>query len=517
MEGERVTTKRYALGVVVSATCLVTGVLWWDRVNQAVRAEDVAACLAAGVERKWVTDWAEPPTNTVTAWARASDLARAAGLLQDALTDADVIYLDAGTWGDETNGMDMRVVYTWDGPIYQTNTHRYTHLDLTAPHSALVMGLALADRVVTNGGRFGVTTNSGASGTNFPLYAFAQVTTNFMEDWPYSPLTVEVEPAYSSFTNLTGGFNSWWERAGFGGVPYWLADVERIVSTNAGAFDHWGMSTNDVRGRYTIETRNLAQLRGLATNMLRTIQFNPTTPGTGYVYTANDGLVMAHPVGTIGPGNSSFVDGYFLSVGILENENGLDYIPFPAFAGGHAVNYIVGVPLNEGALELGLYRRVRLYAVFQASTPYCIEHTRLSNGTFYQTRTDANHANLYGWDVELCPAVSEPWPNPLSPSEVYPSFLSTNLVWTLVGDVSNPTSMPSFYIGCAYTNPFTVDNLRRPEWGYDYSDGTNVLQEWFWYEERRITHTALVIDWDFKVFGDEEYTPIETNRPAWMP
>ena len=43
--------KRYALGVLVSSTCIISGVLWYDRARPEIRAEDVAACIAAGVER----------------------------------------------------------------------------------------------------------------------------------------------------------------------------------------------------------------------------------------------------------------------------------------------------------------------------------------------------------------------------------------------------------------------------------------------------------------------------------
>jgi hypothetical protein len=44
-------------------------------------------------------------------------------------------------------------------------------------------------------------------------------------------------------------------------------------------------------------------------------------------------------------------------------------------------------------------------------------------------------------------------------------------------------------------------------------------QQHYYYRncETRITHSALVIDWDFKLFGSTPYVPIETNRPAWIP
>jgi hypothetical protein len=95
-------------------------------------------------------------------------------------------------------------------------------------------------------------------------------------------------------------------------------------------------------------------------------------------------------------------------------------------------------------------------------------------------------------------------------------YLTTNQVWTLVGDVINPTTNVVFTIG--------PDDLLAAGYFGDTPPLAAILTdpsgESRFYARRcetRIVHSALVIDWDFKVFGDEEYVPIETNRPAWLP
>jgi hypothetical protein len=115
------TLRQYALGVVISSTCIIGGVLWYDRANPDIRAEDIAACIGAGAERKWVTDWL-PSTNIVTSTIKSSDILKACSLLRDAITHANVIYLDAGTWSDDGLDMNYSPTFTNSSWAFVTNT-----------------------------------------------------------------------------------------------------------------------------------------------------------------------------------------------------------------------------------------------------------------------------------------------------------------------------------------------------------------------------------------------------------
>jgi hypothetical protein len=110
-------------------------------------------------------------------------------------------------------------------------------------------------------------------GTNMPLYsALGQ-----------GPADI------AAFKGLIEDKNSWWKYAGFGDVPYKLLDAETISG----------------RGRYTIETKNLDQIRALATNMFRTVQFNFPVTGSNYVFSGGTGTNIHYQVYSLDP-----MDGY---------------------------------------------------------------------------------------------------------------------------------------------------------------------------------------------------------------
>ena len=630
------TIKRYALGVVVSTTCLVTGVLWYTRTNPDIRAEDVAACIAAGVERKWVTDWVEPPTNTVTAWMKASDLEQAADLLREALTDADVIYLDAGTWAD--GGLDMSYNLRYSGQCWELKTNSPVwdrrYIQLRTPDSTFVNGVALADRamaVVTVTNSVTITTNQAyaihtnlvivaQTNTTGPTWADAGRTNGTVFRWngsayedretsypdfPWEPISTSGETAHiweyfwywetgtgspagtyyplyldagqtgtveiawadtytitplittttivtsvyggtnlplylvgpadvAAFTELVGGTNSWWAYAGFGGIPYYLQDVE----------------VNGARGRYTVETRNLAQIRALATNLVRTVDYDfaaAVTNRTLNGYTVNestnnnyiaydldeDAAYDALPGLILGAETTNAAS---TIVGVMASEDGVvatyenSGSPFTL---GTMYAYQnrqcrFSPTLPAAALTNGYIARLRVYVAAETRSPYeydCATNTTAS--TIEDVTFGENSGQTYGWDVDFGAAFTGVLPSQLEPPNEPPGhpageptvdvgYLTTNQIWTLVGDVANPTTNVVFVIG-------PDDLLAASDFGDTpplveiATDGSGEARFYARRCETRIVHSALVIDWNFKVFGSAPYVPIETNRPAWMP
>jgi hypothetical protein len=238
------TLKRYALGVLVSSTCIISGVLWFDRTNPDIRAEDVAACIAAAVERNYVQTWVTPASNVVTSTMRVSDLGRATQVFRSAIANSDVIYLDAGTWSDDGLDMAWRLTFT-NTPCWQLRTNTIVRLGTTfywqdvvmhAHETATLNGIAIADKA-----------QPVAAGTNFLL----RTALGFAPDVP-------------AFTNMMNGTNSWWQAKGFGTNCYFIDGLENSTG----------------RVRYTVETRNLDDIRRLATNMFRTVDFNFPVTGT---------------------------------------------------------------------------------------------------------------------------------------------------------------------------------------------------------------------------------------------
>jgi hypothetical protein len=806
-----VNVKRYALGVVVSATCIVGGVLWYDRVLPSITGEDVAACIAAGVERKWVTDWVEPPTNTVTAWMRASDLEKAADLLRDALMNANVIYLDPDTWSD--GGPDMSVGLAYAGQSWSLVTNYYVSysgvtsywLEVVAqtPESYFINGVSLADKyipvtVVTS--NFSIVTNQAyAIHTNLVIVAQTNTTgPNWADagrtngtvfrwngsgyedretsypDFPWDPIardgygwttahlwdylwywstltdspvgtyyplhldggqtgTVEIAwddtyevtplitttnmtltyhggtnmplyaklgmpPDYAAWGGLVDGASSWWEYADFGTDPYWLLDVEKPGGT---------LTAPVGTGRYTIETKNLAQLRQLATNMVRTVQFDFPVTGTNRVFIGDDGTniysavdldvaagyaaIPGMIVGTVATSAITSIIGemasedsqiqtidevwaftepdfstnpavtrhlysivtnqayaehtnlyiksqymaadaspnwsdtgrtngtvftwtnnaYFNVPDDLEegaswsgiDEDGTQYIPsscgetwattngnpyvgiykrvwVPDCGGDFTsswveidwhdsvvidpiittTNYVWSYPWTRAwglgfrnsnlafrqtaipieAFTNGYIARMRVYVAAETRSPYTYPArtnyvSSSESYTFAPLLYGENKGQTYGWDInfgattedQLPTQIEAPEPKAISDAHygyrAEVGYLTTNYVWSLVYDETNPTTNPVITIGA---DPFVDSSYfsTEPPLSYTVDDWDHIvsvedaqMKEYARLCSTRIVHSALVIDWNFRLFGAAPYVPIETNKPAWLP
>jgi hypothetical protein len=612
-----VNVTRYALGVVVSTTCLVTGVLWYDRARPEIRAEDVAACIAAGVERKWVTDWI-PSTNTVTSTIKASDLVQAAALLRAAITNTDVIYLDAGTWAD--GGLDMAYGLAYSNLCYEITTNTYDHfrtIQLKTPESVLVNGIAIADRnmpitVFTNSVSYEVHTNlvivsqtntypdwvsygrtngtvfewtidpyygecykeAGMPDENYPIYLSYDdqwVTYTAYELWQppagspvgtyvspggWSTGSVEIAwhnvvittnvttttiggtnmPLYTalgtpsnipSWTNLLGGVNSWWEYAGFGALPYILQDVETISG----------------RGRHTIETKNLTQIRSLATNMFRTVDFDFAATGTvrvlsGTTWQTNDywaagidqdAAYAALPSLLVYSVSTSAVSG-LLGMCAKEDSRILTFQsadPLSPVTQGTVFSFtnkqlvVRSATIPDSAFSNAFISRLRVYVAAETKSPYTYVDLISGSYAYRQAVFGENDQQDYGSGLTFGGYCKPPLPfespySITSGNDVVIGYLTTNFTWSLVLDVANPATNPVITIGPDALIDSSYFSTTPPQTYYDlvYPLGTTLYERKC---ETRITHSALVIDWNFKLFGSTPYTPIETNRPAWMP
>jgi hypothetical protein len=172
-----------------------------------------------------------------------------------------------------------------------------------------------------------------------------------------------------------------------------------------------------------------------------------------------------------------------------------------------------GVPIE--AYTNGFVKRMRIYIMVEASAPV-YNYTYDTLIEYYSQPINALHSQKYGWNVDYCGAVSDLYSDPGSGKFLTGGYVSTNLIWSLVVDVETPTNAPVVWLGP--TNLVEAAYFAsEPALGYHSTEGWGDNYLYWNSMNRRITHTALVIDWNFKVFGDAPYVPIETNRPAWMP
>jgi hypothetical protein len=143
-----------------------------------------------------------------------------------------------------------------------------------------------------------------------------------------------------------------------------------------------------------------------------------------------------------------------------------------------------------------------------------------------------NKGQTYGWGTDFGAVIEDqlptqvqvwPWANYSGHSGAYVEvgYLTTNYVWALVYDEASPTNVPVIEIGAdpfvdnSYftTEPpplhYTVEGTTPPPY---VVDTTKV----YWRTcETRILHSALVVDWDFKIFNTTDYVP-EAYTPAWV-
>jgi hypothetical protein len=629
------TVRQYALGVVVSAGVTISGVLWYQNRMPYIAGEDITACVAAAVERKWVTDWITP-AYTTTVFRKASDLILAADLMRKAITNANVIYLDAGTWAD--GGLDMAVSHTWSGSPYNTNTVGTAFLE--APVSTFMNGIALADKVTP----YSITTNI-VEVLHQNLVIVSQTPTTY-PDWPSTGrtngtiFTYQINPVWGMGEYTDGNanwqpiwFNEWasdlWSTWHEGTETIWannsgdvigdyfnysyfdegvvtigyhnsyspstyttnyvvinastnlplyahgqpddkMPDVEKIKpligNTNSwwaykGFNEPYTMNQVETNGRplYFITTNGLNQLRKLATNMVRTVQFDfPCSNravtaqiiGLGmwnaihidYSSTFDDfDALWANAVTAINSGVGLSIitntlttlkgttTGYAANMHIrAEDEFGVIFTNYQHLAGLSFSNRrfeftIPSIPVV--AYTNGYISRMRVYVQYEVTgemgLPSKDQMLRMDGGwwnlpvtySYLKTKTDENLEDRFGWDYTFgggTPSFDVPADESDDDAQYNVYSLATNRVWVLVADVASPTNPPSFTLGpsdlvsASYTYP-------QPKYGLSSTNSHGVRFKGY---AASIAHSALVIDWDFKIFGDTDYVP-EAYKPAW--
>ena len=190
------------------------------------------------------------------------------------------------------------------------------------------------------------------------------------------------------------------------------------------------------------------------------------------------------------------------------------------------------VPVTAGAYSMGLVRRMRVYVQYEVTGELdALAQNlllRMDGGGWnspvtysHLTKTDENLEDRFGWDYTFgdgTPSLDAPTNmNEDVTVRVYP--LATNRVWVLIADVESPTNPPVFVLG---PSDLVSESYTYPQPEY----GLSTISGYFTYEDHGvrlktykafIAHSALVIDWNFKVFGSTPYVPIETNKPGWIP
>jgi hypothetical protein len=622
------------MGVVVSAGVTITGVLWYQNRMPYIAGEDITACVAAAVERKWVTDWITP-SYTTTVFRKASDLVLAADLMRKAITNANVIYLDPRTW-DEVSGLDMAVSHTWSGLPYSIGNQEYFRsITLATPLSTFMNGIALADKVTP----YSITTNI-VEVLHQNLVIVSQTPTTY-PDWPSTGrtngtiFTYQINPVWGMGEYTDGNanwqpiwYNEWvsdlWSTYSISGENVWvnysgsvtgdyssgyyydegivtigyhnsyspstyttnyvvinastnlplyahgkpgdkMPDVEKIKpligNTNSwwaykGFNEPYAMNQVETNGRplYFITTNGLNQLRKLATNMVRTVDFdfpcsnNAVTWSTAaspivqwYSNTSNDlDTVWSSAVTAMqsGVAVTNYTEVKTTLLGHITDYDASTFL-LTGYMYGTNYNHFAYVGISNRRFEYtmptipvlaytnGYIKRMRVYVQYEVTGPQYM--TSLYNLRYYlryvhntpplytptegfATKTDENVADRLGWDYTFgtgTPSLDVPT-NITDDISFDVSALATNRVWVLVADVNNPTTPPSFSLGpsdlvsAAYTYP-------EPNYGYNWDFAVQYRAKRYY---TYIVHSALVIDWDFKIFGDTEYVP-EAYKPAW--
>jgi hypothetical protein len=661
------TIRQYALGVVVSAGVTITGVLWYANRMPYIAGEDITACVAAAVERKWVTDWSTP-AYTTTVFRKASDLVLAADLLRKAVTNASVVYLDPGTWSD--GGLDMAVSHTWDGLSYaivnQNDGVPYNKrtISLATPVSTFMNGIALSDRIIP----YTYSTNTVIVTNQVPvvrtnLYIVSQTNT-VNPDW-----AVTDRPTGTVFTYLTAGQNhplgyqvnyngyysgvepqytssgGWtpirldiwskgkWATAFYPGPKYWgTADgslvgtyrrlggtypgevvidyhssyvlnpplitttnyiVTRYGGTNLFLYAHgqpgdvapdvakitpllgntnswwaykgfnepYAMNQIETNGRplYFITTNGLNQLRKLATNMVRTVQFDFPCSNNVVTWRAD-----YDPVVTSYSGNSNGYDTLWTSaVSAMHSAGGTNYTEVKPSLQNHVTDYnanmriifqsnptnwehVAGMDIINRRFEYtvptipieaytnGYVKRMRVYVQYEVTGAISMPSVSWMktllrtvydgwNGGYtvtdeFLTKTDENVADRFGWEYTFGGTPSFDVLTNIN-EDVWLSVhsLATNRIWVLAADVTSPITPPAFTLG---PSDLVAETYTYPQPDY----GANFYRTWYGYSPMglryktyytSIVHSALVIDWDFKIFNTTDYVP-EAYTPAWV-
>jgi hypothetical protein len=299
-----------------------------------------------------------------------------------------------------------------------------------------------------------------------------------------------------------------------------------------------------------ITKEGLNAFRRVLTNMVRTVEFNPATWAAAITYSYSGTNAMA----TSTSAAAASLPLTFFDYGVLTGS--WTEISWDYFAGSTNLhlgpdtnNYTVSalsaywrdvsftpMSIASNYYASGQVSRVRFYVATEASTPRYwypqiwpytqSEYLSLTNlHTYVGASLAANQSETYGYPVThgAIPDISLPESAGDDPRSWLlrdnGGYFSTNQVWTLVGDVTNPPAPPTFTLDAsshAKTDLLApVQSLHASGTEYRFIDGPandwdvytfrDLTASWR-YHSMRISKTMMIVDWSITLKSSGGYT-----------
>jgi hypothetical protein len=509
---------------------------------------------------------------TVTTFRASENLRYAAIALNEAVKGVwtDVVggryFLDPRTLDGAAGQLDLSVSISWGtnspyrlepfgvGPTNIVFNRNLIDIDVNA--------VALQDRIVTGTNRYGY---SWPPGSGTPLV---------------SASIFGGSQNYDALTNRLLGAESWWAYAGISPVSYLLQPVEVIrpnVGQEVTLSQSWedrnaydASTYPDKASEYRwhdeflgvsitpfISKAGLDVFRRVLTNMTRTVEFNPacSVVATSYAYSGTNAMVTStSSISATLP--ITFFD-YKNTVGAYTNINWFTD-PGGTNSSGYTTNgwqtdswylsaswadlAITPTSIASNYYTSGMVDRIRCYAVTEASTPGAWFPYELFGYTFYKfaalsnlhayvgASLSVNQTETYGYPITHCsmPDILFPTSSPPTPADwsllcgsrtyeaITPGYFSTNQVWNLIGDVSHPSTPPTFTLASlshdkadlkppAQMLDATGTYLNTLADPFDTHEYYDISLSWTRHT-MRLSKLMLVIDWSITLKSSGGYT-----------
>jgi hypothetical protein len=404
-------------------------------------------------------------------------------------------------------------------------------------------GVTLQDRIVTGTNQYGYTWGGSAAIS--------------------TPLTVGSifggTQRYDTFTNRLAGAESWWTYAGISPISYLLEPVERLLPDapqavhlsfewadfdSLDAFTGWskeyalswydptaiGYRAINVHRSPFITKEGLNVFRHVLTNMTRTVEFQPAcwAKWITYSYSGTNAMVTSTnentTLGYYGTGWPITFFDYGVMTGNLTSAAGGTTNEYPIDTFSAYWKDIAFTPMSIGSnyYASGQVSRVRFYIATEASTPrywyppiYTVsasEYLRFTNGlsAYSGASLAANYAETYGYPVThgAIPDISLPASPGADPRSWLlrdnTGYFTTNQVWNLIGDVTNPPAPPTFTLAAS---SHARSDLQAPAQLIDVlGPAPDRLTASWRYHTMRLSKIMMIVDWSITLKSSGGYT-----------
>lgn len=556
------TWRPYAAGVALSAGVFVTGVLWYQRDNPHIAAEDIAALTADAAERWAAAECLRGGGFDVAAWinriqdqwtarpigpAMWLDHVRAAvGLTRLAVSDATV--RQYSSFVAECPAINPFVSYRWD-----TGDPSWVGNSITKPLAIVPPFRAFCERW---------------SATPSGLWAHGGVITNRLEFQTVDPhYTESVDPPAIAADLVADG--CWWtsrmrDTYGVAYPGFTIPGFEVVVTNRAdGRVGVWTddlftvPSNYDVQELRTRRESTLVDLKYILDGLTMSIVLSPSWQSTGMVSTvetnfgyfihqqgianADDKLAeavgitdaaIAAAVPTAGLSYGNLLAYYSAAAGTYWDETNQWWRVWDA--GQTSYSNMVLTTIPEAVYATGLVARVRLFGVFEVKllNGSRVPFYGVTGVTLLSARPDAAQPYTLGYAITPCTIADvsaypsggwagreDDYPAAQATAHISGSLVS-DVVLTPLLDVSSPSSAPSWSLTADPSELVTGwENLVT---GYDGTYNDHTIRNRETGAELRFHGTVLVVDWNFSNYSHggkgEAYTPPwATNAPPATP